>query len=469
LCSISGCIIFERQRTEKECIAIEDKLRRIITKAQDRGRDSYGVISISKDGSYKEIKNVGKPSDTLIFAPRFVDSNTTIVINNNRAEPTTEYVRNKRKEDIQPIVSNGFVVAHNGIIANDKDLEKELHLERTSKIDTAIIPPLLEKLWDGTLQSLRNILCDTLIGSYALAIVDLRRPNELYLAVNYKPLYLQYDYVLDTLFFTSLEEYFEDAPLWLSNPVKQLSPYSLLKVDTNKNSEQVSLWKKQRGKKVLAVCSSGLDSTVAAHWLQVQGYDVTLLHFRYGHRAQKKEFESITKISKALNMPLIVVDTNFFKAHSYYSPLIDTSKKIATKGEGESGAEFAHEWVSARNLVFLSLATSIAEDRGFDYVAIGVNLEEAGAFSDNEMMFVKKFNEILPYSTNLQNRVEVLMPVGNLMKHEIVKLGVEIGTPLELTWSCYEGGEKHCGKCGPCYMRKKAFEINGLVDPVEYQ
>jgi len=117
----------------------------------------------------------------------------------------------------------------------------------------------------------------------------------------------------------------------------------------------------------------------------------------------------------------------------------------------------------------LSLATSIAEDRGFDYVAIGVNLEEAGAFSDNEMMFVKKFNEILPYSTNLQNRVEVLMPVGNLMKHEIVKLGVEIGTPLELTWSCYEGGEKHCGKCGPCYMRKKAFEINGLVDPVEYQ
>nr|MCG2909665.1 7-cyano-7-deazaguanine synthase [Stygiolobus sp.] len=64
---------------------------------------------------------------------------------------------------------------------------------------------------------------------------------------------------------------------------------------------------------------------------------------------------------------------------------------------------------------------------------------------------------------------EVLMPVGNLVKHEIVKLGVEIGAPLHLTWSCYEGGEKHCGMCGPCYMRKMAFRINGLEDPVEYE
>lgn len=61
------------------------------------------------------------------------------------------------------------------------------------------------------------------------------------------------------------------------------------------------------------------------------------------------------------------------------------------------------------------------------------------------------------------------MPVGNLVKHEIVKMGLQIGAPLHLTWSCYEGGDKHCGKCGPCYMRKTAFEINGVKDPVEYE
>jgi len=469
MCSISGCLIFSKLRTHEELTEIERKMRSIIVKAEERGRDSYGIVSIGS--TYQAYKNVGKPSDTIDKVPRFVYKDTTIVLNNNRAEPITEYVSSKSVEDIQPFASHGYVVAHNGVIANDKELERELHLERGSRIDTAVIPPLLSKLWDGTLSSLRDMLVDTLRGSYALAIVDLKLPTQLYLAVNYKPLYLQYDRKLDVLFFTSLDTYFEDAPLWEANPVRQLKPYSLLCVDNFKRHSQVSLWKKEDSdrKKVLAVCSSGLDSTVAAHWLKTQGYDVTLLHFRYGHRAQAKEFESVSKLSQALNMPLIVVDTGFFKTHSHESPLLDTSKKVSTKGEGESGAEFAHEWVSARNLVFLSLATSIAEDRGFDYLSIGVNLEEAGVYSDNEMMFVKKFNELLPHATNLQNRVKVLMPVGNLMKHEIVKLGVQIGTPLELTWSCYQGGEKRCGKCGSCYMRRKAFEVNGLKDPVVYE
>jgi len=101
-------------------------------------------------------------------------------------------------------------------------------------------------------------------------------------------------------------------------------------------------------------------------------------------------------------------------------------------------------------------------------VVLGNNLEEAGAFSDNEMMFVRKLNELLPYATNLQKRVQVLMPVGHLMKHEIVRLGLRLGAPLDVTWSCYYGGEKHCGRCGPCYMRKKAFDIVGVKDPVEY-
>ena len=467
MCSISGCLIFSKLRTLEELAEIERKMRSIIVKAEERGRDSYGIVSIGH--TYQAYKQVGKPSDTIGKVPRFVYDDTTIVLSNNRAGSMTEYVSSKSAEDIQPFASHGYVVAHDGVIANDKQLERELHLGRTSRVDTAIIPPLLSKLWwDGTLSSLRNILVDTLMGSYALAIVDLKRSTQLYLAVNYKPLYLQYDRKLDVLFFSSLDTYFEDTPIWDANPVKQLKPYTLLCVDNYKDYRQVSLWKKEdtARKKVLVVCSSGLDSTVVARWLQVQGYDVTLLHFRYGHRAQNKEFERVTKISHALNVPLIVVDTDFFKSHSYNSILIDRTKEVSAKGEGD--VEFANEWVSARNLVFLSLATSIAEDRGFDYVAIGSNLEESGSYSDDEMIFIKKFNELLPHATKLQNRVEVLMPIGNLMKHEVVKLGVEIGAPLELTWSCYESGEKQCGKCESCYMRKRAFEINGLKDPVMY-
>jgi 7-cyano-7-deazaguanine synthase len=470
MCSISGCILFESQRSEETLKAIEDKLRRIIVKAEERGRDSYGIVSVSRSGGVKTIKRVGKPSDSLWSQPRIVGEDTVIVLSNNRAEPTTEYVKQKEDKDIQPFVSHGFVVAHNGTVANDKELEREFGLTRETPIDSAIIPPLLSRVWDGSLASLRPILSDMITGSYALALVDLTNPRKLFLAVNYKPLYLEYDPLLDAVFFSSFDYYIEPErrPIWLQPPIRQVEPYSALMIDSSKNYEEVTLWRNRREKRALVVCSSGLDSTTAATYMVKEGYDVTLLHFRYRHRAEQREFECIKQISARLKVPLIVVDTELFKQYMSTSPLIDLSMDVSTRNMGESGAEFAHEWVPARNLIFLSIATGIAEAQGYDYVVLGNNLEEAGAFSDNEMMFVRKLNELLPYATNLQKRVQVLMPVGHLMKHEIVRLGLRLGAPLDVTWSCYYGGEKHCGRCGPCYMRKKAFEIVGVRDPVEY-
>jgi len=470
MCSISGCIMFSSKRTEEQLEGIENRIREILIRAEERGRDSYGIVAVSRSGQVKVLKSVGKPSASLLGKPRIVDQDTVVVVANNRAEPTTEYVRAKTEHDIQPFVSHGFVVSHNGTIANDKELERELGLLRNTPIDSAIIPPLLAKLWDGGLPSLAQILRDIIVGSYALAVVDLRTPERLFLAANYKPLYLQYDPSLDAMFFSSFDYYMapQNMPVWALYPTRQLTPYSAVVVDTHKTFNEVSLWKKSVGKRALVVCSSGLDSTTAATYMVRKGYDVTLLHFRYRHRAELREYEHVKKIASFLNLPLIVVDTDLFRQHISNSPLIDRGIEVSTKNNGESGAEFASEWVPARNLIFLSIATGIAEAQGYDYVVLGNNLEEAGAFSDNEMMFVRKFTELLPYATNLQKRVEVLMPVGHLMKHEIVRLGLEIGAPLELTWSCYMDGEKHCGKCGPCYMRRKAFEIIGAPDPVEY-
>lgn len=470
MCSISGCLLFEHSRNEEELAKIEKLVLTIALRGEERGRDSFGIVSVSKNGSLKTIKKVGKISNSPDFEHRLVDQNTVIVLNNDRAEPTTEYVKEKTPEDIQPFVSNGFVVAHNGTVANDRELERELKLNRKTRIDSAIFPPLLERLWDGSLQGLRSILVDSIVGSYALAVVDLRRPNSLFLAVNYKPLFLQYDHQLDALFFSSLDSYMEnsDSPIWLSKPIKQLKPYSAMVVDSAKKIEEVTLWRNPAGKRVLAVCSAGLDSTTAAKLMLDKGYEVTLLHFKYNHRAQNREYERVKKISERLKVPLLIIDTDLFKRHLGSSPLTNSHKEISSKRQGESGAEFAHEWVPARNLIFLSIATGLAEEKGFDYLVLGNNLEESGAYSDNEMMFVRKLNELLPYATNLQKHVEVLMPVGNLMKHEIVRLGLQIEAPLELTWSCYEGAEKHCGKCGPCYMRRKAFEIIGVPDPVDY-
>jgi 7-cyano-7-deazaguanine synthase len=468
-CSISGCVIFQKSRNQGEIRRIEQRLRQIVVMAEDRGRESYGIIAFQNDGNYAAIKEIGRASKTLSKKPRFIDSKTSIVIANNRAEPTTEYVLNKNADDIQPF-GNSVFVSHNGIIANDFDLEKRFNLKRETKIDSAILPPLLENIWDSSLDGLQKILRDTILGSFALAIVNREEPNALYLACNYKPIFLEYDPRLDVLYFTSLESYLQQdgRKIWDANPIKQFEPYSVAKITTSKMFDEKSLFIDSKSKKALVVASAGLDSTTAAKVMMDRGYEIMLLHFKYRHRAEAREQESITRIAEHLKCGLIFVDTTLFKDVIGHSRLTETWTEIQKERDGEAGAELAHEWVPARNLIFLSIAIGIAEAHDYDVIVPGTNLEESGAYPDNEMIFINKLNEVLPYATNLQRVVRIDMPVGNLMKHEIVKLGLQIGAPLHLTWSCYEGGESHCGRCGPCYMRKKAFEINGLKDVVSY-
>ncbi len=114
----------------------------------------------------------------------------------------------------------------------------------------------------------------------------------------------------------------------------------------------------------------------------------------------------------------------------------------------------------------LSILTAWAETNEYGYIAFGGNLEESGAYPDNEQEFGRRFNNILPYATQNGIKVELLQPVSNLMKHEIVKMGNEYKVPWELTWSCYSNKDKHCNSCAPCFMRKTAFERNGMTDPV---
>ena len=469
-CSISGALIFGSLDNDR-ARAIEEKIIKIMIKAEERGRDSWGIVYLTRDGLFKELKGVGRASNNLPGKRGFLSKEAIAVIANNRAEPTTEHVVEKGLNDIQPIIGNNIAVTHNGTIANDLDLERRLNIRKTSKIDSSIIPPLLEHEWDGSITDLQRILRDEIVGSYALSIIDKRRPGKMWLATNFKPLYIMWDKELNVLFFSSMDYYLEEpgkAP-WESNVVKRINPYSLIEVDINGSWQEVSLWKQtsdRKKKRALVIASGGLDSTTAAAKLRQDGYEVSLLHFNYRHKAENRELEAIRAIARDMNVQLIEIDMDFFKVVGR-SPLLGEGNINKSRG-GEAGAEFAHEWVPARNFVFIALATAIAEAWGYDVVATGVNLEESGAYPDNEMEFIRLLNNVLPYATGPQKRVELVMPVGNLVKHEIVKLGLETNAPLEYTWSCYEDGEKHCGVCGPCYMRRIAFKINGVKDPVEY-
>ncbi|MFH7835906.1 MAG: 7-cyano-7-deazaguanine synthase, partial [Candidatus Aenigmatarchaeota archaeon] len=185
MCSVSGVLILNPNNFEK----IEKRLAGILKKAEDRGRDSFGIVVIQKDGEIKVRKSLGKPSEKEELLYGIIDENSRVVIANNRAEPTTEYVRQKTEDDIQPFIGERYIVTHNGIIANDTEIEKKYNLIRKTKIDSSILPPFLDRLWDGRVESLRNML-NEIKGSFALIIGDKKNPDRIFLAQNFKPLYM---------------------------------------------------------------------------------------------------------------------------------------------------------------------------------------------------------------------------------------------------------------------------------------
>jgi 7-cyano-7-deazaguanine synthase len=473
MCSISGAIL-PLHAKPNIILEVEDILNDVILKGEDRGRDSWGYTEFNEKGEDYNRKWLDAPSKYFGKRRMTLGLEPAVVINNNRAEPTTEYVELKRYSDVQPYTHNGWHVVHNGTIANDKDICERYGFRPETYIDSAVLPYLLnERVGKFDPQKIAEVLTYEVIGSYATAIVHSENPAEMVLAANYKPLYIAYHPTKHYAIFTSLETYLSAQSLEdrLESELKivQVPPYTAVHVTRHVHGlrfTEYSLKKEtQEQQKALVVCSGGLDSTVVAAEAKKQGYDVTLLHFKYKCRAEEKEVAALEAIGRRLDVDTLFVETDIFKEVIGGSRLTGTLEEIA---DGEAGAEFAHEWVPARNLIMLSLAVGIAEAKGFSTIMLGNNLEESGAYPDNEMEFIQKLNSVLPYATQVDKHVHIEMPVGNLMKHEIVKLGLENGAPLDLTWSCYEAGEKHCGRCGPCFMRKTAFKINKAQEVIEY-
>jgi 7-cyano-7-deazaguanine synthase len=477
MCSINGAV-YPANCGGVGLYGLDYRLRHLIVKAEDRGRDSWGYSALLEVGPNEfeltSHHSLGKPSDSII-EHTFYDHRLCWFLSNNRAEPTTEYVKDKSHSDIQPFICDGWVVVHNGVIANDKQLVTAHNLQINTTIDSAIIPALLAKRFRKTFQmkEVAEYLSKTLIGSYAMAIAHEKYPDQILLMTNYKPLYVAYHPMHDYYLFTSLESYLEEETLadklFSELRVEQVEPYSAVIIHRGKRSsiEHFSLREEGLSNKALIVCSGGLDSTVVAKYAQVKGFDITLLHFLYKCRAESKEKKAVEAIAKRLDCPAVFIPTNLFKDVIGGSRLTETLNEAVA--EGETGAEFAHEWVPARNLIMLSIAVGYAESKGFETIMLGNNLEESGAYPDNEMIFINKLNEVLPFAVQVNKRIKIEMPVGNLMKHEIVKLGLDISAPLDLSWSCYEARDIHCGNCGPCFMRKVAFKINHEIDPIPYE
>lgn len=459
MCAIIGALVWDASR--RDAIDANLRLNHIFKQSLERGRDGRGWFTQQLPVAGKPIQNhVGAPernTDWTEVVPFFRgDLITGSLIANLRAEPTTEYVENKQAGDQQPYRCGPWTIVHNGTIANDSELRTH---ELKTRIDSAAIVEVLagdhmRGRQHSEVSSYFGECVRKFKGSYAILALHDDHPGMMLVAANYRPVW--FARTPYGVFFASARHYFPDDMV-----PEMVRPYSAWAFGPDMRVELSA--PRVAVKRALVVCSGGLDSVVAATAAQAAGYEIELLHFCYGSRAEGPEVRSIADVAEALEVPYRLFPLPIYKPED--SPLLQKDSTIAG---GEAGAEFAHEWVPARNLAMLAVATALAEAGGFDTIVLGNNLEEAGAYPDNEPEFIARFNDLLPFAVGDGKKVEVIMPVGNLMKHEIVALGHQLGAPLDKTWSCYRAGQEHCGTCGPCFMRRTAFAINQLQEVIHY-
>jgi len=465
VCSITGLVLFAYTRTDTELSNIRIQLCNMVNASRNRGRDSFGWSAHTQHGIVERKWTNG---DLRAFEDFEITDQTNIVICNRRAEPTTEFVKDKTALDVHPFNDEHWWVTQNGTCANDHELKEKYDIQCNTRIDTAVLPHLFSKV--GFEQGVKEI-----IGSFALAAFkNTKRIPELFLACNYKPLWLAFDNQNAVVYFASLPEYF-DGDWWKPTTrrnlvIREVPPYSMVKINTLGGVVWNSLRPEKTTKKVLVVCSGGLDSSTLATQYVRNGHQVRLLHFLYGCRAEQQEIKAVTAVADTLDLepPLFVPMGELFRSLAP-SNLTNLESVANRERGGEAGAEYAHEYVPCRNTVMLSIACAIAEGNGFDTVALGANLEEAGAYGDNEAGWRRKFNDMIQVATQFNSHIEVEAPFDNLMKAEVVKRAIELKAPLVQMWSCYEKGPVSCGTCGPCQLRRVGFKMCGIVDPIEYE
>ncbi len=450
MCCITGMLC--SRGDEKRLLPLMPRILDLLHHSEERGRDGMGYVywdHWDHFGVPHSMKWVGGPPQdyqevSAVLARAF------IWIANHRAEPTTEFVLEKKEADQQPYVHRGWWAVHNGTIANDKEYLKDAGVTPPTDVDSYAIPVAAYR---GGMQEVQG-----LVGSQATLLVNPH--GELYAYRNYKPLNILWLKDARAFLFSSL-----DIKRMFPEGLEVLfPPYSVGRNwDPQNGTCDVATEHPRNRQRGLVVCSGGLDSTTVAKVATLECTTVRLLHFQYGCRAEEKEVQAVHRIAEYLGVGVDVVPMGWLKRLGG-SSLTDT--QWGEVRQGVSGAEFAHEWVPARNTAMIGIAASYADRFDFGRIYLGLNLEEGGAYPDNTVEFYQKFNAVLNVGT--QARPEIVNPLGTLTKRDIVVLAHRIEAPIHLSWSCYLGGALHCGTCGPCVMRQVAHSMLGLKDTISY-
>jgi 7-cyano-7-deazaguanine synthase len=216
--------------------------------------------------------------------------------------------------------------------------------------------------------------------------------------------------------------------------------------------------------RAVVLLSGGMDSCVCAA-LAVRDYDAAAVHVSYGQRTEEREQRSFVVICERLNIRSQLIVRNEALRAIGGSALTDQGIPVPQSGAAGTGVPVTY--VPFRNAHFLAVAVSWAEVLGAEKVYIGAVEPDSSGYPDCRPAYYRAFNEVVKAGTK-DGQIEVVTPLIAMRKAEIVRLGLELDAPFDLTWSCYSREDAACGVCDSCVLRLHAFEEVGAQDPISY-
>jgi len=221
--------------------------------------------------------------------------------------------------------------------------------------------------------------------------------------------------------------------------------------------------------KSIAIClvSGGMDSCVTAAIAKGENDELGFLHVSYGQRTERRERRAFNEIADFYGVTKRLDVSIEYLARIGGSSLTDQSIEVS-EADLEN-TEIPTSYVPFRNANMLSIATSWAEVLGAAKIYIGAVAEDSSGYPDCRPEFYEAFEKTIEKGTKPGTNIRIKTPIIELSKAEIVRRGIELGAPLDLSWSCYRSEDLACGTCDSCALRLRGFERAGVADPIAYQ
>lgn len=220
-------------------------------------------------------------------------------------------------------------------------------------------------------------------------------------------------------------------------------------------------------RRVVAVVSGGLDSTTMAYSLRADGYEISAISFDYGQR-HRKELTYAERMCADLGAQWTLIDLQAAGVTKFMAGSALTDDTVGVPDGHYADESMKATVVPNRNAIMLSIACALAISHSIGAVAFGAHTGDHPIYPDCRPEFVNAFGTMVNLAVEGYGNLEILAPLITMDKTAIVRRGAELRVPFERTWSCYKGGEVHCGTCGTCYERREAFVLAGVADPTVY-